>query len=664
MLVAGTGVLTATTLLATVPIYTSSMSNLGLQFGLERGINEPRDRIISATAFDLVLGDPVDLAKRDALVAITETRLGYLADEIHIEARSARFDMNFVGYKAAAPPTPIEPAPGELVRQPWGSFILWSSNFEEHVEVVDGRLPLTATVAGDVFEVVLPDGFQKHAAIGDVVSLQSPVFDDCPVIEISDDPNVARDEIPCEATIIASTTIKATIVGFIAPNDLYDPRWMFLQLSDQSGDWSPAAKPLMPRIPSSTLSGDDGVLAARALTGEGSFPLLTTSSQFFDVFGAQAPEIRTRYRIGIIPNLSAVSFPEVTRTLDELGAWNFDIGERLDLAVSRQLGLKAQLEEFRNIQTFSQIPMLLILLQVVGVVLFYVILVMAVLRERQSEEVAVYVGRGASTLQVVGLALVEGLMVTVPSVILGPFIAQFVVRLLGFTSGFAPITDGAALPASLSPEAFLIATVGGIIALLVMLLPSLAAARRAMVDMQRSQARPNRRNVFQRYYLDFVMVLIALLLLWQLNQRGAVFNANAVGGWSTDPLLLFAPLVFTLAVAGMFLRFYPLLLRAVVRLLSVFELTSIPLGLLRASREPAAYARLMLLVIMAVSVGTFAASYGPTVDRSYSERTQYAHGVSYRAAILKGSGEPNFNDLEKIREIAGVRNAALVHRGR
>ena len=84
MLVAGTGVLTATTLLATVPIYTSSMSNLGLQFGLERGINEPRDRIISATAFDLVLGDPVDLAKRDALVAITETRLGYLADEIHM----------------------------------------------------------------------------------------------------------------------------------------------------------------------------------------------------------------------------------------------------------------------------------------------------------------------------------------------------------------------------------------------------------------------------------------------------------------------------------------------------------------------------------------------------------------------------------------------------
>lgn len=663
MLVAAAGVLAATTLLAAAPIYTTSISNLGLQSGLERSVDEPRNRVISATAFDLIIGDPVDRAKRDALVSITKTRLGHLADEIHIEARTTRFDMNFVGYEGEVPEDPIEPDPGKLVRQPWGSFIVWSSNFERHVEVVDGRLPLVANATGDTFEAVLPDGFQKHAAIGDVVSLESSTFDDCPAIEISDDPNVARDEIPCQPTIIASTTVTAEIVGFVAPKDHRDLRWTFLQLNDNSGDWTPAAKPLIPRISTSDLSGADDVVTARALTGEGSFPLLTTSSQFFDVLGAQAPEIRTRYRLGIVPDLSAISLPEVTRTLDELDAWSLDVGERLDLVASRQLGLKAPLEEFRNIQTFSQIPLLLILLQVVGVVLFYVILVMAVLRERQSEEIAVYISRGASTIQVVGLALVEGLVITVPSVILAPFIAQFVVRILGFSSGFTPITNGTALPASLSSEAFLIAAVGGMLALFMMLLPSLAGAREGILDIQRSQARPNRRNFLQRYYLDFGMVFIALLLLWQLNQRGAVFDSDAVGGWSTDPLLLFSPLIFTLSVAGMFLRFYPLLLSGVVRLLSVFQSTSISLGLLRASREPTAYARLMLLVIMAVSVGTFAASYGPTVDRSFVERTQYEHGVSFRATILKSTGKATFNDLEEVRSITGVRDAALVHRG-
>ena len=40
--------LVAATLLAAAPIYTTTMSDLGLQFRLNRGLDEPRDRVVVA----------------------------------------------------------------------------------------------------------------------------------------------------------------------------------------------------------------------------------------------------------------------------------------------------------------------------------------------------------------------------------------------------------------------------------------------------------------------------------------------------------------------------------------------------------------------------------------------------------------------------------------
>ena len=663
MLVAGIGVLVAATLLAAAPIYTTTMSDLGLRFRLERGLDEQREQVVRSEVFGLAVGDPVDAARRDALDAVSEARLGNLSDEVLIEARAQRLDLSFVGFEDQAPEAPVTPGPGELIRQPWGGFIIWTSGFEDHVEVVEGRLPLPAEDAGGVLEAVLPDGFQPHAALGDVVRLSGINYDDCQAILGSDDPTVARDEVPCEPTTFASTSIDVTIVGFIAPNDPEDPRWLFLQLTDEVGDWSVPDQPLRPRIPPFDPADGADRLTQRALDGFGSMPLLTTRSQFFDILGAQVPELRAQHRIGIVPDLNSISLSEVTCSIDDLAAWDTDIGDRLNLVATRQLELENQLETFRNAQSFSQVPLLLILLQVVGIVLFYVVLVMNLLMERQSEEVGVYVGRGASTTQVVGLSVVEGLFLALPAAAAAPFLAQAAVRSLGFTSTFQPITDGAALPATLSATAFLLASAGALLALLAMLIPSFVSARRGIIDVKRSQARPSGRGIIQRYYLDLGVVVLAGLMLWQLDQRGSVFDPDSVGGWSADPLLLMSPFVFTLAVAAVLLRFYPPLLRLTVRALMPFQGTAIALGLQRAGRAPSAYARLMLLVVMAVSVGTFAASYGPTVDRSFTERTEYDIGVPFRGPISDADPELRVEDLEEVMAIEGVRSAALVHRG-
>ena len=73
----------------------------------------------------------------------------------------------------------------------------------------------------------------------------------------------------------------------------------------------------------------------------------------------------------------ALSLGDVPRAIADLTAWKADVGERLGLIAPATLTMLDVLERFRTAQTFSQVPLLLILLQVVGIVLYYVVIVIA-----------------------------------------------------------------------------------------------------------------------------------------------------------------------------------------------------------------------------------------------------------------------------------------------
>ncbi len=655
MLIAAVGVLAAAALLAMAPIYTAAMSDLGLRFRIDRDLDTSQARLATIAVSQLRLGDPVADARREAIDTITDARVGWLADRMLTEERSERVVVTFPEFAEQNPERPMPPPADatEAFRQEWGGFFFTLDRFEDRIEVTEGRLPGDPANGA---EVVVPEGFQPHVALGDVIHVEGPGYDDCPEVPPSDDPSIIEAEEPCRPSISALTIGEVTVVGFVQPRDPDDPTWAVYQ-----GEWEVPPQPFLPRL-EGALTPEDELFLSRAMTGEGSMPLLTTHEQFFGAIAAALPELPVRHRVGFLMETDAISLGEVSYAVADLRAWQSDLRDRLNLPVEARLEPLRTLERFQNLQSFSQIALLLILIQVVGIVLYYVMIVMAMLLERQAEEVGVYRSRGATTTQIVGIYLVEGLILAVPAVILGPWLAAGVVALLGTTPVFHPSTGGALLPVSISPEAYLLGAVGAGVALLAILLPAFVAARRGIVDVKRAQARPTGRGLVQRYYLDFAVVVLAGLLLWQLDQRGSVYDPDSVGGWSSDPLLLLAPLVVTMAVALMVLRLYPPLLRIAVSMLLLLRGTAIAIGLRRAGRSPAGYARLVLLLILAISVGTFAASYGPTVDRSYEERARYDAGVALRAP-LHDERNPSPAAIEAVLEHPAVADIALVHRG-
>lgn len=290
---------------------------------------------------------------------------------------------------------------------------------------------------------------------------------------------------------------------------------------------------------------------------------------------------------------------------------------------------------FRERLFFTRLPLFALMLQIVGIVLYYLVMVSTMLVERQTGEIALLKSRGASTTQVMTVYAIEGGALVLAGILLGPLLAAGVIALLGPTPPFRALSGGDLLAVHLSGPAFGLAFVGAVFALAALLWPAYRAARRSIVQYKQGIGRPPRQPAFLRYYLDLFLIVVGAFLFYELRQRGSLVTERLFGHLSTDPLLLISPALFMLMIALLFLRLFPLALRVGAWLARGTNGASIPLGLARMVRSPVHYSRLILLLILAAAVGVFAAGFRATLDRSYDDRVAYQAGAALRVGTIR-----------------------------
>jgi hypothetical protein len=119
-----------------------------------------------------------------------------------------------------------------------------------------------------------------------------------------------------------------------------------------------------------------------------------------------------------------------------------------------------------------------------------------------------------------------------------------------------------------------------------------------------------------------------------------------------------------MAVGALMFRFLPALLRVITRVAATTAGPGVTLGLWQLTRSPARYTQLALLVVMAAAVGTFAATYGETTDRSQKERALFAVGTDVRVTGLANLNNDDAAGIrQKLEEIDGVERTAAAYRG-
>ncbi len=228
---------------------------------------------------------------------------------------------------------------------------------------------------------------------------------------------------------------------------------------------------------------------------------------------------------------------------------------------------------------------------------------------------------GLHTIEFAALAVVATPLAIVASAAIGTAVAGSGSSL---TFGWSAL-GRAAVPAVIAAAAFLV------------ILAGLAAVRSAPGMSRRPSAGTSAQRGWRRRAVDVVLAAagVGILVLVRLG------GADPSGDGQATGVLLALPVLGVALLAVASLR----LVGVTARLLGVSRSLAARLARWQVERDPAQYARLCLLVTLAVAVGVFASTYTASDRASALERADYAVGADMRATFSSANSPPRLTAL-------------------
>jgi len=290
------------------------------------------------------------------------------------------------------------------------------------------------------------------------------------------------------------------------------------------------------------------------------------------------------------------------------------------------------LQDYRWTTFIMTITLYVFAIPILGLVLYFIGMISGLIVERQRGEIAILKSRGAGDSQVIGIYTIEGLMVGVVGLVGGLLIGKQFALLMGNTVSFLSFGGREALPVLITPRSIRMAFLGVAVAMLASLLPAIRAARLTIVTYKRERARALEKPFWQRFFLDFLLLIPAGYGYYILENRGTIsFMADQVGGNPfQEPLLFLVPAITIFAVSMIIIRLFPLIMSLLAWITSqLLKSVSVVLALRQLARVSKQYVGSLLLLILTLSLATFMASMARTLDQSLSDRMYYKSGSDY-----------------------------------
>jgi hypothetical protein len=323
-------------------------------------------------------------------------------------------------------------------------------------------------------------------------------------------------------------------------------------------------------------------------------------------------------------------------------------------------GLPEILESVERSLLVSRTGVLLLIAQLAILAAYAIVLTASLLVDHRRIDTALLRSRGAGPWQVAALALLEGLLLAIPAVLIAPWLAAAALNVLNDAGPLAAV--GLRIVPHVGTDAYVAAGVAGIGCVALLVLPALLAAR-GFATEQAGQSRQETRTFGQRMGIDVALLALTGIALWQLRLYGAPLTQTVQGRLGIDPLLVAAPAIGMVAGGVLALRMLPLLAHAVERMVTRGRDLVLSLGSRQLSRRPLRYTRSALLLMLAMSMGVFALSYGATWSSSQRDQAAYQAAADVRVVPARSGGAgADWSLPGRYAELAGFEEAFAVER--
>lgn len=299
--------------------------------------------------------------------------------------------------------------------------------------------------------------------------------------------------------------------------------------------------------------------------------------------------------------------------------------------VTTDTRLDQLLASFATQSNAVRAPLYFLTAEVVLLALYYVVMVAALSVRQVEREFAILQSRGAAGSQIFQIQAGEALLIATIALLSGPLLGIALVRALTIAGPLADVSEpGWSL--TLPQLAWIAAAIGALAAMIGLLLPVGPAIRRSIVSYQQEAARSTQPPWWQRAYVDVIILVIGLVLLWRLQLYGSIVGiaGGNAGRPPVDWLLLLSPIALLIGAGTILLRLFPLVLNFLAVLASRSRGLPAALALWQAARNPTHVARLVLLLTLAIALGILTTGINATLNESELERASYTAGSDIR----------------------------------
>lgn len=633
LLITGLGVLAATTLVCSLPLFSSVMVTAGLRTTL---------RASPANA---------NIEVRMGLSGLSSAAIDEATRQV-----SSRFTQDLASYVNTTGDlsTQIE-VPNWLIAGTINQVNLHGVSMREaapHLQVLQGRLP---SDDGTTLDVALTRSAATYMQVhvGSRISL-SGLAKTLPATD---------NEVPQ----IYAQTLTLQVVGIFQtlPDDAYWHSQTFQE---------PAPLPHANPVPFTVLISSAPFLHW--------VDTLTQRYQTRGIVFAVSSTCFLTYKL-VPEHLSAAQLDDLTNRLQQLQAdvarmqvtnsanphfdetiFPYIAGVSIDGATLHSSSGPELLDAFQNEVLLGRATMLILTIQIACLILFFVSTLAQAQVERQMPALALLRSRGASGLQILATLLIQSFILCLLAGCLAPLLALEVVRLSAPL--FLPTNAQDALNALPSTYAALLGNIGfyALAALLIVLgtqlLAFITALRGNILTLRREAGRSSLRPLWLRLRLDLVLAMVALAsygFSFYIQGTAQLLDARSQLLLLT-PLSLLAPLLLLLACVLFFLRLFPTFLRLLLRLVAGRRSAASLLAVAQIARAPRQPVRLTLLLGLALAFAIFTLVFAASQGQRVQDLAAYQAGADFSgylpANLQTSSLAAQAQITARYRAIAGV----------
>jgi len=511
------GITFAATLVAAAPVYLRSLERLALNLEIDR-LGRPTSNVV-AFAFNVPITHEALTETESEFNAIAEEHLGPLQ-----ESRLRYLIVS--SYMASTPARPIA-APGQQqVRAPWNGYLRSMSDLDRHVHFVEGRMAeegIADGPRGPVLEVVISSATARYFELdlNDVVALTTETTD--------------------------PTRISGRVVGIMEANDPVEDFW------------APHASVYIDPAPEREEISATGEVTII----EPEIPIFTTQAALASAVSSAYPGTPTDSIWIMLTDPQVLKRWDRAETQGRLVAFENELADVMPGMTETSTGIEELLQVFERRTFFSRVPLLLLQTIMALTTLFFLVMMVAYLVQSRQGDASLMRTRGIGLAQLIRLYTIEGVFLTVVAAALAPFLAMGAVALAGILPYFSEMTGGGLLPIVLDPAPFIAAGLTGLLCLAVFVVPGTWGARGGLLVQKLGASRPPAMPFVQRYYIDLGLLALGGVIFWELYTRGELVSGGLFGDANVNEPLVMAPVLFLIAVALLFMRLFPLVVKYV-----------------------------------------------------------------------------------------------------